>query len=137
MADGQTLGQFVRFAIVGLASNALLYLGYIGLTAVGMGPKLAMTLLYALGTLQGFLFNKHWSFRSRKAHGPELLRYALAYALGYVLNFAALLLLVDTWGWPHRAVQAVMIVVLALVLFALQKFWVFRTHPSASSEAST
>ena len=133
MPDATTLGQFVRFAIVGLLSNGVLYLAYVGLTAAGLGPKAAMTLLYVLGTLQGFLFNKHWSFRSRHSHGPELVRYALAYAFGYLLNLAALIVFVDAWHLPHQAVQAVMIVVLALVLFALQKFWVFPTRTPLNS----
>jgi putative flippase GtrA len=129
-----TLGQFVRFAIVGLVSNGVLYVAYILLTAVGLGPKLAMTLIYVLGTLQGFLFNKHWSFRSGKAHGPELVRYVLAYAFGYLVNLVVLLILVDRWGLPHQAVQGAMIVVLAFLLFALQKFWVFPAPSSLNSE---
>ena len=35
--------QIFRFALVGVASNLLLYAAYIGLTSIGVGPKLAMT----------------------------------------------------------------------------------------------
>lgn len=134
MGSGRSLGQFIRFVIVGLLSNALLYVGYIALTAVGVGPKVAMTLLYALGAVQAFLFNKHWSFRSRKSHGPEFVRYALAYAFGYVLNLAGLMMLVDVWGLPHRIVQGGLIIFVALVMFALQKFWVFKDRNPLNSE---
>ena len=115
MSGDSVQGQFVRYALVGLASNAL---------------------LYVVGVLQTFLFNKRWSFRHGGMHGPAFVRYCAAYVIGYVVNFVALLLLVDRLGWPHQLVQGVMIVLLALMLFALQKFWVFRPTRSYASEPS-
>jgi putative flippase GtrA len=106
------------------------------LTRIGAEPKLAMTLLYAAGVAQTFVFNKRWSFRHGGLHGPAFVRYCAAYAIGYVVNFLALLLLVDRLRYPHQLVQGVMIVLLALMLFALQKFWVFRPAPSFPSDTS-
>ncbi|MBS0543123.1 MAG: GtrA family protein, partial [Proteobacteria bacterium] len=57
-----TLGQLIRYGIVGFASNAVGYLLYLAITAAGMEHKLAMTLLYAVGVAQTFVFNKRWSF---------------------------------------------------------------------------
>ena len=126
MSSGSVQGQFLRYALVGLTSNVLLYVAYLVLTRLGAEPKLAMTVLYLAGVVQTFLVNKRWSFRHGGLHGPAFLRYCAAYALGYVVNFVSLLMLVDRLGWPHQVVQGVMIVLLALMLFALQKFWVFR-----------
>jgi len=121
--------QFVRYAVVGLASNAFGYLLYLALTHLGMGHKLAMSLLYAVGVLQTFVFNKRWSFRFDGDATPALVRYATAYALGYIINLSALLLLVDQMGLPHQWVQGVMIVLVALLLFVAQRYWVFAKHP--------
>lgn len=131
--DNPTRVQLFRYAVVGLASNALLYGAYLALTRLGVEPKLAMTLLYAAGVAQTFLFNKRWSFRHGGTHGPAFVRYCAAYALGYGINFVALLLLVDRLGYPHQLVQGVVVVSLALMLFSLQKFWVFRQAPSLPS----
>lgn len=117
--------QFMRYAVVGVVSNAFGYLLYLALTSLGMGPKLAMSLLYCVGVLQTFVFNKKWSFRFDGAATPALVRYATAYALGYVINFAALMLLVDQMGLPHQWVQGAMIVVVAVILFLAQRYWVF------------
>lgn len=125
MTTPSPLGQLVRYLVVGIGSNALLYLAYLALTAVGMDPKLAMTLLYALGVIQTFVFNKHWSFRHVGKHGPAFVRYGLAYALGYIVNLSALMLLVDQMGLSHQWVQGAMIVVVALLLFLAQRYWVF------------
>lgn len=119
-------GQFARFAIVGVVSNAVLFLLYLLMTRLGLGHKLAATLAYAVGVLQTFVFNRTWSFRHGGAGEPALGRYVAAYALGYALNMAALFALVDRGGLPHEWVQGVIIIVLAVLLFLLQKFWVFR-----------
>lgn len=121
----RALTQFARYAIVGFISNVIGYLIYIVLTDLGLGPKIAMTLLYGVGILQTFAFNKRWSFRFAGAATPALVRYGTAYALGYVINLLALMLFVDQVGLPHQLVQGIMIAVIAVGLFLLQRYWVF------------
>jgi putative flippase GtrA len=125
MIDARTRGQFLRYAVVGLASNLVLYLAYLGLTMLGMGPKTAMSVLYVLGVAQTFLFNRTWSFGHDGALHGAFARYVASYAFGYLLNLAVLWIAVDRMGLPHQIVQGVMIVTLAFFLFLLQKFWVF------------
>ena len=128
MIDAKTRGQFLRYGVVGLGSNLLLYLAYLGLTHLGMGHKSAMTVLYAVGVAQTFLFNRTWSFRHQgRLHGA-FARYVASYALGYLLNLTVLWLAVDRFGLPHQIVQGVMILTLAVMLFLLQKYWVFPEH---------
>ncbi|KAB2660367.1 MAG: GtrA family protein [Verrucomicrobia bacterium] len=119
--------QLFRFAIVGLVSNGVLYAAYLLLTHFLVGPKTAMTLLYATGVLQTFVFNRGWTFGHDGTPRIAFIRYVAAYGLGYLLNLASLHLWVDRLGAPHQWVQAAMIPILALVLFALQRYWVFRT----------
>jgi len=122
----RAFGQLVRYSIVGIASNLAGYFIYLGLTRIGVGPKLAMSLLYGIGVAQTFLFNKSWTFKNVDDNGPTLLRYCISYALGYLINILALLFFSDHLGWPHQWVQGAMIILLAILLFAAQKLWVFR-----------
>lgn len=115
----------MRFAVVGLASNAVLYLLYLGLTAAGFGPKLAMSLVYAIGVIQTFYFNRIWSFRHQDRVHSTFTRYLLAYAFGYLLNFFLLWLAVDGLNLPHQGVQAVAVLVVAMSSFLINKYWVF------------
>lgn len=124
MIDAQTRRQFLRYSAVGAISNLLLYLAYLGLTAVGLGHKTAMTLLYIAGGLLTFIANRTWSFNHRGGHSA-FVRYAIAYVLGYALNIAMLWLAVDQFNLPHQWVQAVAIVVVAFSLFVLHRYWVF------------
>ena len=134
MSARSTAGQLWRYGAVGLLSNLALYGLYLVLTHWGMPSKLAMTLLYAAGVAQTFVFNKHWSFSSTGPSGTQFRRYFLAYAGGYGLNLLALFLLVDVLGWAHQVAQGILILIIALLLFLLQKFWIFRT-PSNPSDA--
>jgi len=118
--------QMLRFAVVGLASNAVLYLVYLGMTAVALGPKLAMSLVYAIGVTQTFLFNKRWTFNHAGRHDTAFIRYVTVYAGGYLANLLVLVWLVDSLGYPHQIVQGLMILVLAGCFFVLQKIWVFK-----------
>lgn len=122
--------QFTRYAVVGLASNAIGYVLYLLITWGGVGPKTAMTCLYIGGVLQTFVVNSRWSFGFAGAAAPALVRYATAYALGYFVNLLTLILLVDQVGLPHQLVQGVMILVVAVMLFMAQRYWVF---PNAST----
>lgn len=127
----RALTQFARYVVVGLVSNMIGYLIYLVLTRIGFEPKLAMSLMYGIGVIQTFLFNKRWSFRFSGAATPALVRYATAYALGYVINLLALMLLVDQAGLPHQLVQGVMIVFVAVMLFLAQRYWVFPQEPES------
>ncbi len=131
--------EILRFGAVGLGSNALLYLLYLAATAVGIEPKVAMSLLYVVGVLQTFVLNKQWTFRHEGHVRRTAIRYWVAYAALYLANVVLLIVFVDMAGLDHRIVQGVLILVIGLVLFALQKYWVFQTPPlrRASSSAST
>jgi putative flippase GtrA len=125
--------SLVRFAIVGVASNAALYIAYLGLTAAGIGHKIAMTLVFGVGIAVTFVVNRAWSFQSRRRAGGAFARYVMTYVAGYALNLAALVALVDVAGYRHELVQLAMIVVVAVVMFLLQRYWVFAEAPALAS----
>ena len=117
--------QLIRYAVVGLASNLILYLAYLCLTYLSVGHKTAMTLLYGVGVLQTFGFNKRWSFRHQGSITPALRRYMITYGAGYAVNLLVLWFFVDSLGFPHQWVQGVMVFVIAGLIFLMQKYWVF------------
>ncbi|MCK7578226.1 MAG: GtrA family protein [Chromatiales bacterium] len=119
--------QFSRYALVGIASNALGYLLYLLLTYFGIGHKSAMTLLYAIGMAQTFHFNRRWSFGHKGDLTGAFARYVIVYGLGYLLNFLLLWIGVDQMHLPHQGVQAVAIVAVAVSLFLMHRYWVFAS----------
>ena len=55
-------------------------------------------------------------------------RYISLYAFGYLINLAVLIVMVNQLGYSHERVQGVTVLVLALLLFVLQKAWGFRSQ---------
>ena len=129
--------EILRFGAVGLASNALLYLLYLAATAVGVEPKVAVSLIYLVGVLQTFVLNKRWTFQHEGHVRRTAARYWVAYAFSYAANMVLLIIFVDMAGFDHRVVQGVLIAVIGLVLFALQKYWVFGTLPVRQASGSS
>lgn len=122
-------GQLIRYGVTGLLANAVLYAVYLLMTAFGVGPKTAATIAYGLGVSLAFHVNRSWTFQHAGRGLTALHRFLAAYAIGYLLNLALLYLLVDLAGLTHEWVQGAAIVMVAAVLFPLQKHWVFQPSP--------
>lgn len=117
--------QLIRYGLVGVASNLAMYVVYLLITYIGMEPKKAMTVVYLIGASVGFFGHRTWSFAHRGSAINSAIRYAAAHLSGYVLNLFILVVFVDRLGYPHQAVQAVAIIVVAMFLFVLFKYFVF------------
>lgn len=117
--------QLVRYALVGVVSNSVIYLLYLLITYIHVEPKLAMSIVYFFGTIVGFLGNQKWTFSQQKRDYRVALKYLVAQIIGYLFNFLILVVFVDTFGFSHRLVQAIAIFVVAAFLFATLKYVVF------------
>lgn len=113
--------------------NILLYSVYLLLTRGLMSSRAAMSATYCAGVLVGFVLNRNVVFRYQGGSSIALLRYVFIYVAGYAINFILLWLLVGHFGVPHEIVQGSAIFGLALVLFILQKVWVFPVGPASGS----
>jgi putative flippase GtrA len=118
--------SFWRFGVIGVLSNAAGYSTYLLITWLGGGPKTSMTLLYAVGVLLGFIGNREWVFQHDGPGWPSLIRYGLAYLVGYGLDWLLLHVFVDKLGYPHELVQAAAVLIVAAYLFPTLRFFVFR-----------
>jgi putative flippase GtrA len=117
--------QIISYAIIGIASNLVGYLAYLLLTFFLVEPKIAMTLVYLTGASVGYFGNRKWTFTHKGKMLPALMKYSLAHAFGYTINFIILYVFVDRMVYPHQAVQFVAILVVAGILFFLFKKLVF------------
>jgi len=114
-----------RYALIGLVSNACGYGVYILVTWLGVPPLIAMSLLYSIGALIGFVGNRKWAFSHKGKALPSLVRYWITHCMGYGLNFAMLRVFSDHLGYPHQLVQAVAVFVVAGFLFIMYRLFVF------------
>ncbi|MBO6558621.1 MAG: GtrA family protein [Pseudomonadales bacterium] len=122
----RTAGELVRFGVVGLAHNLLGYLVYLLITWLGTDPKIAVAILYPIGTAISFFANRRWTFEDKGHVGQSMSRYLAMHGFGYVLNILIIFLGVDLLQFPHQLVQLFAMGFLAVMFFLMSKFLVFN-----------
>jgi putative flippase GtrA len=125
--SNETLGQLVRFGIVGLSLAALYSAIYWYLATYVMPPVLAVAIAFAVAVSIGFVLHSRWSFRGHgKSEDRRMkIKFFIVQGSGFVLNEIFTWVLTGpmhgpTW-WP--LVPAILVTPLATFLFNRQ--WVF------------
>jgi putative flippase GtrA len=95
--------QLIRYGLVGIASNLILYFAYLMITYVGVSPKTALTVCYVVGVVQTFYFNRGWTFGHDGKVSVVLVRCVTAYGMSYVFNSAVLMVFVGCLGYVYGA----------------------------------
>ncbi len=72
--------QFARYGAVGISNTLLSAACYAALIFLGADAVAAATVAFALGSVNGFLWNRRWTFAGRDAASP--LRYVGVQAAG-------------------------------------------------------
>jgi len=129
--------QFIRYVLVGLGLNAALYAMYLLLTWWIMGSETAMTITFSVGVLLSFLANRSLTFRHRGDGFAALRRFLACYAVMYLIDFIALRVFAGPMGIPHQLVQGCVAVVVALLAFVVQKYWVFPAAAGTAERIAT
>ncbi|WP_454722560.1 MULTISPECIES: GtrA family protein [Cupriavidus] len=135
MIKRETISQLFRYAVVGMMSNFLGYVAYIVVTYLGATPKITMTFLYGMSAAIGFFGNRSLTFRDKGKLLGAGGRYIVVHCLGYLVNLAILVVMVDKLGYPHQWVQAAAIFIVAVFLFFAFKFFVFTSRRNSAIEA--
>jgi putative flippase GtrA len=119
------LYQIIRYGVVGVLNNLLGYCIYLLVTFFWLDPKIAISVLYPIGATTAYFGHSKYSFSYQGSHTNAVLRYAFAHFVGYSVNVFMLFILSDKLKFPHQAVQALAIVVVAGILFLLFRYFVF------------
>ncbi len=122
----RTLGELVRFGIVGVAHNLLGYLVYLLVTWLGTEPKLAVAILYPIGVAISFFANRQWTFDVKGRVAYSMPRYIAMHAVGYGMNILIIYLGVDMLAFPHQLVQLFAMGFLSILSFLMSKFLIFN-----------
>lgn len=125
--SNETVGQLVRFAIVGFSLAAIYSAIYWYLATYVMAPMLAVVVAFAVAVSLGFVLHSRWSFRGHgKAEDRRMkMKFLAVQGAGFVLNEAFTWILTGpmhgpTW-WP--LIPAIFVTPLATYL--LNRQWVF------------
>ena len=67
-----SIGEFLRFGLVGLVTNVAAYLHYLGATDAGVPLVPAVIIVYTFSISQSFFLNRAWSYRDLSAQREAL-----------------------------------------------------------------
>ena len=121
--------QLFRFAIAGGITTALYTIVYSPLAKYRVTSEQVANLAgYLIAMVAGYVIHSRWSFRG---HGADMrqttIRFFLVSLISYAINTGWVFLLTDDamlagpWWWPLVPV----LFVTPLVIFALNRLWVF------------
>lgn len=128
------VGQFVKFGIVGLSNTLLSFAVYtVLLKGFGMWYLAASAVSFAVGAINGFLWNRRWTFRGHVGDALTPLRWFVVQGCGLVANLGLVFVFVHDVGMGELVGQACAIAIVVVFTFLANRAWTFRVHPAADS----
>jgi len=117
--------RLLKYILVGLGTNGLLYAASLVLVFLGISAPGAMAMVFPVGVLISFLFNRNWTFQMAGQKKSFFARYALIYGLVFILSPGGVYIL-ELGGASSAVALFLMTGLNAVVLFILLNVWVFR-----------
>jgi putative flippase GtrA len=117
----QLVGQAARFVTVGATNTALSFAVYASLVAAGLAAPLAGAMGFAAGALNGYTWNRRWTFRV--AGVPW--RYVAVQGCGMLATALLLHLLVAHLSADRLVAYALVVPVVTAGTFAASRSWAF------------
>jgi putative flippase GtrA len=127
-SEGRALvAELLRFHLVGAGTLVVGTLVFLGLVALGVAYTLALAGDYAAGILFSYYMNKTYTFRAQVRSDAKPLAYTvIGYLVTFALNLLLLTVAVERLALPVVYAQIVIMLVLAVLNYAIFKFVVFR-----------
>lgn len=125
---GPELRRIVKYGIVGVSNTAIDFAVYVTLVSLGVWYLLAKVLAMVVACLNGYTWNRRWTFRAG-AHAHAMLgKYALVQTTALGFNLVLLATLVEVVGLHEIVAQAIALPVVVVVGFLGQRHWTFNDH---------
>jgi putative flippase GtrA len=126
--------QFVKFGIVGVSNTLLTFIVYTFLLKVlGVWYLAASAIGFTVGAVNGFMWNRRWTFSGHVGDALTPLRWAIVQGCGLGLNVGLLYLWVEVVGVDKLVGQALSIVVVTTTTFLVNRAWTFRMRPPVAA----
>lgn len=115
----------LRYAVVGVAQNALFYGLSLLLISHGWFAWQAATVLTPIAILATFVANRSWTFFQTLPVPGQFQRYVAVYGLGYIFT-VGFNWVQEAAGVPSWLAALVSLFVTAVGIYLALNFWVFR-----------
>jgi putative flippase GtrA len=122
-----SIGEFVKFVLVGLLNTAVDVAIFFLLTWFGIQYVTAQIVSYSCGAGNSYLLNKFWTFRTSGLSYAEIMRFTTVNLVSLGISIVVLSLLHETAGMELAAAKGVATVSALAANFLGNKLWVFKS----------
>jgi putative flippase GtrA len=123
------LVQFAKFGVVGVSNTLISFVVYTLLLKVfGVWYVAASGIGFAVGAVNGFLWNRRWTFRGHVGDALTPVRWFVVQASGLLVNLGLVYLFVDGAGLDELVGQAFTIAIVTVLTFFANRSWTFKTQ---------
>jgi putative flippase GtrA len=124
--------QFVKFGIVGVSNTLIALAVYTLLLKVfGVWYVAASGIGFAIGAVNGFLWNRAWTFRGHVGDALTPVRWFVVQGCGLLLDLGLVYVLVDGVHMDKLVGQLVTTVVVTVITFFVNRTWTFKGHAAS------
>jgi putative flippase GtrA len=128
--------QFAKFGVVGISNTLIFFLVYtLLLKVLGVWYVAASGIGFAVGAVNGFLWNRRWTFRGHVGDALTPVRWFVVQTSGLLANLGLVYLFVDGLGLGELIGQAATIAIVTVLTFLANRAWTFRGHDSPQPDA--
>jgi putative flippase GtrA len=124
--------RFLRFALVGGSNGVVTVVTYALLLAIGIAYPIAAILGYMAGIVNGYTWNRLWTFETGPFHLPEFSRYLVVQGSGLALNLLLLYALIEGVGMAKGISEILSVAPVVLLTYLFNRSWTFQ--PKTRSE---
>lgn len=123
------IGEVFRYLVVGLANTGIGYGVIFGCMYIfGLSPEISNAIGYAVGLVASYFLHRHFTFRSSGRRQAEFVRFIVAFVIAYLMNLAALIIMVRIISMNAGFSQILSGAVYVGCAYILNKYYVFGTH---------
>ena len=128
MSIAEPIRQVLAFGGAGIAAAIFHYGTLIGLVEGGVLTAVPATLCgYLVGGVVSYALNRRHTYRSDRPHHEAVWRFATVAAIGFLITFAVMHVLVDRLALPYLLAQLFTTGIVLVWSFAAHKWWTFGT----------
>jgi putative flippase GtrA len=120
------VAQLAKYGVVGVANSLIGFAIYAVAVNLGVEYLLASAVAYAIGSVNGYVLNRRWTFQAAAvSQATSIPRYAAVQLTAILGNLVLLYTLVHLLGVEKIIAQAIVVVIVFLATFVANRLWSF------------
>ncbi|MDQ1255047.1 MAG: hypothetical protein QG646_4326 [Euryarchaeota archaeon] len=122
--------RLFKFICVGLLNTFIGY-GAFFILSFFLNYMIALVVAHFIGVTNSYLWNKYWTFKSKKFQLAELVKFNIVYLITLGANMLILYIAVELLSINPRLGQLIVLPLVTLLSYLGHKYWSFHAAKSA------